>query len=707
MFNYVDFHIYSDLLHSSEADPENKVAQAETLFGYEKTNTFLDFDINVTHGNYFVNLRLAKQIKGGLSLEKVAGIYSMLLNSFIENQEKQLKDLNTLSPSAQNILLGYNSTAHALGIGETLVSRFRGIAKENGGSVAVIHKGKHYSYEYLDKASDGMSVYLRSEYGIGIEDLVMVQQPRSVEMLVSLLGILKSGAAYVPVDPDYPLERVEYIRKDSGSKVILDEQEYKRYERYEGIDVSWGDEVFIDSRNLAYVIYTSGSTGEPKGCMLEHQGVINRIEWMWQSYGYSREDIILQKTNYSFDVSVWELFMPLCWGCKMVLSENSDSRSEERILDLIESHKVSCLHFVPSVLNNFLEELQDHDLGSRCSSLRLVIASGEALSPQTVRHWYSRLSVPLYNLYGPTEASIDVTHYQTHDNDDRIPIGKPIWNTELLILNDYNQYQPLGVTGEICIAGIGLARGYLNKAELSSSKFIAHPFKPGEKLYKTGDLGRWLADGNIEYLGRKDDQLKIRGFRIEPGEIEKHLNTHEKIKQSVVIGHEMGNGKELVCYLVSKGSVTGSELRNYLGDKLPSYMIPGYYVEMDSIPLNANGKTDRKKLPSPLEKSLESGIEYMAPSTETEKKLARIWGELLHIDKDKISTKDDFFNLGGHSLQATRLQSRIHKEFQIKVDFNDLFIRSLFNEQIKLIDKELYDYELLVKKIKRDSKTVI
>ena len=462
------------------------------------------------------------------------------------------KRYNLGEKEVYNLLHNFNDTAVDYPQKSTLLDLFYKQVEVNPQKVALLFKEKSYTYNDLNTQSNQLASYLCENYSIKADDLICIKLHRSLEMIISILAVLKSGGAYIPVDPDYPQARIDYIQKDSGCKLLLDEAEITKFNN--NID-SYSTEnrvPNITSSNLAYVIYTSGSTGNPKGCMLEHSGVVNRIEWMWKRYNFTQEDVILQKTTFTFDVSVWELFMPLCWGVKMVLCEKEDIYSPDRIINLIAKHKVSCLHFVPSMLNAFIKiGFSNPNLKSDLVSLKRVITSGEALSLETVKRWYKRLDISIQNLYGPTEASVDVTSYETSKGDKIIPIGKPIDNTQIYILDDQKELLPLGEVGELYLAGAGLARGYLNRADLTAKMFIANPFNPGKLMYKTGDLGRFLPDGNIEYIGRKDHQVKIRGFRIELDEIENALLKHDLIDEVVVLAKEDSKGdKELVMYYI-------------------------------------------------------------------------------------------------------------------------------------------------------------
>ncbi len=412
----------------------------------------------------------------------------------------------------------------------------------------------------------------------------------------------------------------------------------------------------VKGEDLAYVIYTSGSTGRPKGAMNTHLGICNRLLWMQDEYQLGASDAVMQKTPYSFDVSVWEFFWPLMTGARLVVAEPGGHRDVSYLVRTIEEEKITTMHFVPSMLQMFLESRELR----RCGSLKRVICSGEALSADLQERFYEKLGAELHNLYGPTEAAVDVTYWACRRGDGRrsVPIGRPIANTEIYILDQNMNPVPVGVAGELHIGGAGLARGYLNREELTGEKFVRNPFSQewSGRLYKTGDLARYLEDGNIEYIGRADYQVKIRGMRIELGEIEAAINEQAGVRESVVVAREDGGDKRLVGYVVAAG-VSAEELRRCLQEKLPSYMVPTEFVMMDAFPLTHSGKVDRRALPAPDPMTILHKEEFVAPRTEWERRLAGIWEELL--DLRPISVKDNFFELGGHSLMAVSMFSQI------------------------------------------------
>jgi amino acid adenylation domain-containing protein len=435
----------------------------------------------------------------------------------------------------------------------------------------------------------------------------------------------------------------------------------------------------LSAESLAYVIYTSGSTGRPKGVMNRHQGLVNRLVWMQSEYELNVDDAVLQKTPFSFDVSVWEFFWPLLVGARLVMARPEGHKDPAYLVRAIQRNNITTMHFVPSMLEAFLE----HANGAECASVLRVMCSGEALSSATVRRFQERLSnCALHNLYGPTEAAIDVTSWTCARDiqEERIAIGRPIGNTRIYILDEEGEPVPVGVGGEIHIGGDGVGRGYLRRPELTAERFVADPFsgEEGARMYRTGDVGRWRGDGNIEFLGRNDEQVKIRGFRIELGEIEARLSEHEGVQEAVVLAREdMPGDKRLVAYYTSSPAadteqegVGAEQLRAHLAAKLPEYMVPAAYVRMERMPLTANGKLDRKSLPAP-------GVEaygmkgYEEPQGETERVLAAIWSELLKVER--VGREDNFFELGGHSLLAVKLMQQIQTRLGVKISLLEVF----------------------------------
>jgi D-alanine--poly(phosphoribitol) ligase subunit 1 len=477
---------------------------------------------------------------------------------------------------------------------------------------------KFLTYDELNNLSNKLARKLR-ENGVTADKVVGIYADRSFAMIIGIFGILKAGGAYLPISPDYPAERISYMLSDSSAEILLVQDSTRNKYYFEGIVLNLEDQDLYSGsgenlplingpQNLAYVIYTSGSTGRPKGVMIEHRSLVNRLSWMQNAYPIETEDVILQKTPFYFDVSVWELFWWAVTGAKMCLLRPGGEKMPLIIANTIKQYNVSTLHFVPSMLNVFLEYLEGKDILQiqKLSTVRKVFSSGEALSVSHVKKFNNIIGqhtgARLINLYGPTEATVDVSHYECPSDNtfDKIPIGKPIDNIKFFIVKN-KKLVPAGETGELCIAGVGLARGYINNLELTDEKFVDNPFIPGTKMYRTGDIARWLPDGNIEYLGREDHQVKIRGLRIELGEIESTIREFNNVLDCIVtIKKHSENVILIIAYIVIKNNFDQDELKNYLKKYLPDYMIPNQYIVLKQIPLLPNGKADRKSLPEPV-----------------------------------------------------------------------------------------------------------
>jgi D-alanine--poly(phosphoribitol) ligase subunit 1 len=470
----------------------------------------------------------------------------------------------------------------------------------------------------LNKKANQLAHSLRAQ-GIGPGHIVALMVERSFAMMIGILGIIKAGAAYLPLSPDNPHARTDFMLKDAGVRVLMVHTKTAGSTTFDGSIINLDDPriyrgpeenpVNINQpRDLAYVIYTSGSTGKPKGVMIEHRSVVNRLHWMQHSYPIDGDDVILQKTPYYFDVSVWELFWWALQGAKLCFLMPRGESNPLVIVETIRKHGVTVLHFVPSMLNVFLGYLDGKDdrVRNGLTSVRQVFVSGEALAPSHVRQFNSilgkRIGTRLTNLYGPTEATVDVSYYDcpTYNDFEKVPIGRPIHNTKLYIIRD-GQQVAVGEDGELCIAGVGLARGYLNNQALTDEKFVAHPANLGERIYRTGDVARWLPDGNVEYLGREDHQVKIRGLRIELGEIENTLRDYPGIADCVCVARKYSESVTLIiAYLVCKSEVEIEGLKQYLKMYLPDYSIPNHFEILDKMPLTPSGKADRKALPEPV-----------------------------------------------------------------------------------------------------------
>jgi amino acid adenylation domain-containing protein len=613
----------------------------------------------------------------------------VLLEAIVADPGSTVSTMKILTDTERHqLLVEWNDTKVDYPADTCLHELFESQAEKTPTAVAVQSEGRLLSYRELNERANQLAHYLR-RMGVGPDTLVGVCMERSVELVLALYAVLKAGGAYVPIDPEYPHERVSFMLQDADPPVLLTQARLaSSLTSYKGrvvcVDSEWariaGEGVGnlvtdVTPDNLAYMIYTSGSTGRPKGAMNTHRGICNRLLWMQDRYGLTEMDRVLQKTPFSFDVSVWEFFWPLLAGSRLVVAEPGGHRDAAYLVKLIGEQGITVLHFVPSMLRVFLEEPGIEN----CQSLRHVICSGEALPYDLQEQFFRLLPSQLHNLYGPTEAGVDVTHWTCRRDDDRkiVPIGRPVANTQIYILDRRLQPVPMGVPGELHIGGVQVGRGYHKRPELTAEKFIADPLSkdPEARLYKTGDLCRWLPDGAVEYLGRIDFQVKIRGFRIELGEVEELLRQHPAVNDAVVAVREDTPGdKRLVAYVLPspEPACETTELRDYLKEKLPEYMIPAAIVLLSELPLSPNGKVDRNALPAPDASSVTRMLgDDIAPRTHRERRIAAIFEKLLGIPITSVN--HNFFDLGGHSLMAIKLVMSIERELGIRMPLSSLF----------------------------------
>ncbi|HLI77821.1 MAG TPA: amino acid adenylation domain-containing protein, partial [Acidobacteriaceae bacterium] len=614
--------------------------------------------------------------------ERMIRHYQTLLDGIVEQPETPVAELTLLTrEEREQVLIEWNRT-HVSWPGEGCVHElFEKQAERMPDAMAVEYDGQQLSYRALNVRANQLANYLR-KLGVGPEAPVMVHMERSLEMVVALMGILKAGGAYLPLDPDYPAERLACMAEDARAPVVVTHTPVAETlragaARVVNIDTDWNaisreegnnPAVRVEEDNLAYVIYTSGSTGMPKGAMNTHGGLRNRLLWMQQAYGLEARDRVLQKTPFSFDVSVWEFFWPLMVGAGLVMAKPGGHQDPEYLGEVIAKAGVTTLHFVPSMLRVFLESTA----AGKCVGVRRIISSGEALTADTAQKCLECSSAELHNLYGPTEASIDVTHWRCdlqRVKENGVPLGQPIANTQVYVLNEAMEPAPVGVAGELYLGGVGLARGYWRRAKLTAEKFVPNPYgeQPGARLYRTGDLVRWRSDGNLEFLGRLDQQVKVRGFRIELGEIETELRQHAAVDDVLVVAQKDQRGEQrLVGYVV--GGADERELREYLKRRLPEYMVPSVLMRLERIPLTANGKIDRKGLPEPL---IGEAAAYAAPRTAEEEILCGIVAEVLQ--RERVGVGENFFDLGGHSLLAVQVIARIRAHFGVVLPLRAMF----------------------------------
>ncbi|NMZ41162.1 non-ribosomal peptide synthetase [Pseudomonas proteolytica] len=558
---------------------------------------------------------------------------------------------------------------------------------------ALVWQDASMTFGQLHTQANRLAHYLRDK-GVGPDVCVAIAAERSPQLLIGLLAILKAGGAYVPLDPDYPADRLAYMLADSGVQLLLTQTHLlQQLPVAEGVSViamdslkldSWPTQapgLHLDPDNLAYVIYTSGSTGQPKGVGNTHGALAERLQWMQATYQLDESDVLMQKAPISFDVSVWECFWPLITGCRLVLAGPGEHRDPHRIAQLVQEYGVTTLHFVPPLLQLFVDE----PLAAECTSLRRVFSGGEALPAELRNRVLAQLpAVQLHNRYGPTETAINVTHWHCQGADgERSPIGRPLGNVICRVLDAQFNLLPAGVPGELCIGGIGLARGYLGRAGLTAERFVADPLAAaGARLYRTGDRVRWAADGVLEYLGRLDQQVKLRGFRVEPEEIEARLLAQDGIAQAVVLIRDTAGGAQLIGYYTASGEQAEQDVKAALAAELPEYMVPAQLIRLDAMPLSPSGKVDRRALPEPVWQVRE----HVEPQTALEQQIAGIWRTVLGLPR--IGLRDDFFALGGHSLLATQIISRTRQACDVELPLRTLFEASElgdFAEQVRLI----------------------
>lgn len=618
------------------------------------------------------------------TIERMEAHFQVLLAGILESPDSKISELPLLTQNElHNILVEWNDTKTDFHQDGCVHELFEKQVDRTPNSVAVVFENESLTYQQLNQRSNQLAHYLR-ELGVGPEVLVGICLERSLEMVVGLLGILKAGGAFLPLDPTYPEKRLAFILEDASPKVVLTQRRFadelpQAHGRVVRLDAEWhlltnepdqNPVGTVTADNLAYVIYTSGSTGQPKGVLITHRAICNRLLWGVKTHQLDHWDKLLQKASLSFDVSVWECFGPLAAGAQLILLPPGKQLDADYLLQFMKDQQVTITGFSPSALAAFLEVKGIEEL----KALRAILCGAEVFSYEVQERSFSRLSSELYHLYGPTETSVDATHWVCKPGRPHrtIPIGRPIANNQAYVLDSHLHPVPIGVTGELYIGGAGLARGYLNRPELTAERFLKNPFRSetDARIYRTGDLARYLPDGNIEFLGRVDHQVKIHGFRIELEEIEMTLKQHPLVFQTIVLAQEHIPGdKRLVAYVVLSGVRNSEELRSFLKERLPDYMVPSIFVMLDSFPLTKSGKIDRLALPTP--DRYESGNGYVPPRGPIETSLAKIWAQVLKLER--VGVHDNFFELGGHSLLATIAISRIREAFELELPVRSFF----------------------------------
>jgi amino acid adenylation domain-containing protein len=697
-FNFTHFHHYQKEGFSGNLELLDVEAVAETDFAL-MTHFSLDplsSLLNLTLGYDAVELCEAQ-------VQAIADYYQKTLEAMVGNPQKRHE---SYTPVDLADLAAQSSQAATTGepfaaIHSMLESR----VADNPNATALLEGGLRITYEELNRRSNQLAHYL-IRTGVKPGDVVGVCLDRSIDAVTALLGVLKSGAAYLPLDPDYPSERLQWMVNDSGARLVISKSNVAEVvvESVIRLDIdSLRDEISREADSnpqpqtvydLAYIIYTSGSTGRPKGVMGTHAGALNRFQWMWAAYPFAPGEVCCQKTSLSFVDSVWEIFGPLLAGVPSVIIGSNDGKDPRKLIDILAAEQVTRIVLVPSLLRVMFEN--SFDLGQVLPRLKFIVSSGEAL-PSELGERVLQLDPPrtLINLYGSSEVSADATYYQLGGGaaTATVPIGRPIANTRAYVLDRYLRPVPTGVVGELYVGGLGLARGYIGASDLTAERFVPDGFaiEAGERLYKTGDLARLLPGGDLEYMGRSDNQLKVRGFRVEVEEIESVLTQHATVTQACVVASAKSSGDtELVCYIVTnqdEGPTVG-DLRAFLRTKLPDYMIPSSFVVVDEIPLLPNGKVNRIKLASlqPGE-ALAQEQPFVPPRTTVEELVADIWAQVLGVDQ--VGVLDNFFDLGGNSLMITQILSRVRAVFGIEIPLPDLVREPTVERLAQAIEAEL------------------
>ncbi|MGY0035010.1 non-ribosomal peptide synthetase [Pedobacter sp. NJ-S-72] len=640
------------------------------------------------------------------AVEMMMGHFKQVLLQLVDKGVKTWKDVELITAEEQEQLLVTfnNKVVVAYPDAQTLVDLLLQQAVLTPDAPAIVFEDTTWSYRKLDEASGKLANYLRSK-GVKADTLVPIFLERSAEMVVAILGVMKAGGAYVPLDTTYPAERISYILGDTTASIVITtgdisdriytvsdvplvllDQDIAIINRYPSAIEAGA----IKPGDLAYVIYTSGSTGQPKGVMVEHAGMLNHLYSKVNDLHLDAESVVAFTASYTFDISVWQIFSALLSGGHTIIYPSQLLLQPVALLEKVDENGVTILELVPSYLTAVLRE----ELTTKLEKLQYLLVTGEAVSQPLLAQWFGHPDfgrIPVVNAYGPTEASDDICHYVMYETPEQIniPLGSPIQNLQVYVLNNELNLCPVGVIGEICVAGIGVSRGYLNRPDLTAAKFISNPFSAAGKMYRTGDLGRWLPDGNIEYFGRMDDQVKVRGFRIELGEIENVLQQYEEINQAVVLVKDDANGnKRLVAYLTTNTAYDKESMQNWLKGVLPEYMVPSFFITLKELPLTPNGKIDKKALPDPDTNELLTTA-YVAPRNHLQGQLAEIWQNMLGMSR--IGIYDNFFELGGLSLLIIGLVSVIKKEIGIKVHVRDIFSYPTIHQLAEIINQRIED----------------
>ncbi|WP_315790951.1 amino acid adenylation domain-containing protein [Fischerella sp. JS2] len=681
----------------------------------------LEFDSGTAQLDIFLSMSESQEVLTGFleyntdlfdsaTITRFINHFQALLESIVADQQQRISQLSLLTAKErEQLLFEWNQTSADYPRDRSLHELFEQQVERSPNALAIINQSEQLTYEQLNQQVNQLAHYLRKQ-GVTKETLVAICLD-DLEMVVGILAILKAGGAYIPLDPSYPIERLSFMLSDSQASLVISHSSLANGFRQMTFDQEQVRLIYLDNEweiinqesqenpvsissgdHLAYIIYTSGSTGTPKGVLGTHRGTVNGLYWLWKTYPFTQEEVCCQKTAISFVDSVWEIFAPLLRGIPTVIIPDAIVKDPQLFIETLAYHKVTRIVLVPSLLRLLLDTYSH--LTKNLSHLKLWITSGEALSVNLAETFRELLpEAKLINLYGSSEVSANVTYCDLSllpDQLTTIPIGRPIDNTLVYVLSSRLQPTPVGVVGELYIGGDGLAKGYLHCPELTQERFIDNPFVPGTKLYKTGDLVRYLNDGNLEYFGRRDRQVKIRGFRVELGEIEAAIAKHPSVRESVVIAQDHNpKDQRFIAYVVTKQDIDIPQLSNYLQEKLPNYMIPSAFVILDAIPLTPNGKVDKLALPTDDVIRPQAIASFVAPRNFTELTLVKIWENLLNTSP--IGATDNFFDLGGHSFLAVRLMAQIYDQFGHNLPLSTLFENPTIEKLAVIVNQPFYE----------------
>lgn len=718
------FYLYTEQASLSSLDSSSPI---KVYKGHRQITSKFDLSLNVivSKSNVSFEFEARKDLFDSSTLVRLTEYFNLLISQVLLNASQEISTLSILPNSEKNLLLNkFNSTAQPYDLSRTILDYFIGHVESRPHEIALSFNGIGLSFVELNINSNKWASCLTSK-GITKKSVVALLMDRSFDMVTAIFSIFKIGCAYMPISTTAPEVRSIHMLSemfsefgnnvvltnakdlsqtilDNYSVVTVSELNNFSVTKSELSDSSSSFHGQIDASDIAYVIYTSGSTGLPKGVCNTHRGLMNRLIWMHDLLDLSPRSTLVQKTPYTFDVSVWELLMFAFTGCRLEILKPDGHKDPEYIQKLLFETKVELIHFVPSMLRTFLDAVSPE----KCKNLKQIVCSGESLPSELVEKCKSVLPwVAIYNFYGPTEAAIDVTSIDLTNiptKDRGVSIGMPVANTQIYIVNNENQIQPLGIQGELLIGGVQVANGYVNRRALTEERFIPNPFNENDhyKLYRTGDFAKWNLDGTISYIGRMDHQVKLNGVRIEPGEIERHLKDFNLVNNAAIMVQEIDGVQHLVAYYISKKELSKDILRDYLFERLPLSMIPSYYVQLDEFPNTSSGKLDRKSLPLP-------GIEkesYVNPEGDIESRLVEIWSNILNQNSGKIGVTYGFFELGGNSLKAMMLINSINKEFSVQLLIRDIFQHQTIRSLATLISSnENHDYVSIPRADKRES----